>query len=402
MLEPARPGEDRRDRVGRGRLALLVLAVVPGDGAVRGLRLTGLAVRGQQHRRHQAERTEALGHGVGLHIAVVVLTGPDVTALPLHGGGDHVVDEAVLVGQARRVELGLELGVEDILERVLEHAVVGLEDGVLRGQIHRVVLLQAVVERGAREIDDRVLEVVHAHDDAAVLGHLHDLVLDRLAAVLRREGHGDRARLIHLEIGGAVLVAERVAADDDRLGPAGHQARDVGDDDRGAEDGAAEDVADGAVGRAPHLLQAEFLDAGLVRRDGGAFDADAVALDRLGGIDGDLVVCLVPVLDAQVVVLEVHVEIRMDQLVLDELPDDPGHLVAVEFDDGAFNLDLGHGSSCPPRMVPSLHGQANTLVSGPQLFQQTTYMPRVVRETCGANKTSVLLPLFAVCGQPPE
>src|ERR1700754_2628211 len=35
--EAARPREDRRDRVGRGRVALLVLAVVARDGAVRGL-----------------------------------------------------------------------------------------------------------------------------------------------------------------------------------------------------------------------------------------------------------------------------------------------------------------------------------------------------------------------------
>ena len=39
------PGEDRGDRVGRGRLALLVLAVVARDRAVRGLGLDGLAVR---------------------------------------------------------------------------------------------------------------------------------------------------------------------------------------------------------------------------------------------------------------------------------------------------------------------------------------------------------------------
>ncbi|AQA25276.1 NADP-dependent isocitrate dehydrogenase domain protein [Rhodococcus sp. MTM3W5.2] len=32
----------------------------------------------------------------------------------------------------------------------------------------------------------------------------------------------------------------------------------------------------------------------------------------------------------------------MDQFVLDELPDNAGHLIAVEFDDSAFNLDLGH------------------------------------------------------------
>jgi hypothetical protein len=33
-------------------------------------------------------------------------------------------------------------------------------------------------------------------------------------------------------------------------------------------------------------------------------------------------------LDAEVVILQVDVEIGVDQLVLDELPDDTGHLVA--------------------------------------------------------------------------
>ena len=43
--EAAGPGEDRGDRVGRGLLALLVLAVVAGHRAVGGLGLHGLAVR---------------------------------------------------------------------------------------------------------------------------------------------------------------------------------------------------------------------------------------------------------------------------------------------------------------------------------------------------------------------
>jgi hypothetical protein len=50
--------------------------------------------------------------------------------------------------------------------------------------------------------------------------------------------------------------------------------------------------------------------------------------------------------DAEVVILEVDVEIGQDQLVLDEVPDDPGHLVAVEFDDRVGYLDLRHVSAC--------------------------------------------------------
>jgi hypothetical protein len=65
-------------------------------------------------------------------------------------------------------------------------------------------------------------------------------------------------------------------------------------------------------------------------------------LIAFGGIDGDLVVGGVALLDAEVVVEQVDVEVGQDQLVLDELPDDAGHLVAVEFDDRVCHLDLGH------------------------------------------------------------
>src|SRR5699024_3923559 len=53
----------------------------------------------------------------------------------------------------------------------------------------------------------------------------------------------------------------------------------------------------------------------------------------------------VTVLDAQVVVLEVNVEVGVDQALLDELPDDPRHLVTVELDNSADNLDLRHTES---------------------------------------------------------
>jgi hypothetical protein len=121
----------------------------------------------------------------------------------------------------------------------------------------------------------------------------------------------------------------------------GHQARHVLADDRLAEDHAAQDVADRAVGRLPHLLEAEFLDARLVGGDGGALDADAVLLDRVGGVDGDLVVGASRFsMPRDRSSFRVDVEVGQDQLVLDELPDDPGHLVAVDSTTGFFTLIL--------------------------------------------------------------
>ena len=64
-------------------------------------------------------------------------------------------------------------------------------------------------------------------------------------------------------------------------------------------------------------------------------------------LDRDLVVGRVAVLDAEIEIDQLQVEIGQDQLVLDQLPDDPGHLVAVELDDRVFDLDLGHGADIP-------------------------------------------------------
>lgn len=238
------------------------------------------------------------------------------------------------------MKLGGEFLVEHLLEDVFEAAVIGLQDRVLGREIDRNLALQAVVERGAREFGDRFVQVVHGECHAGAR-RVVNVMLDRLA-VFADEFDRELALARELEIGRAVLVAEGVAADDDRLGPAGDQARHVLADDRLAEDDAAEDVADRAVRRLPHLLQLELLDATLVRRDRGAFYADAVLLDGVCGVDRHLVVSCITVFDAQVVIFEIEVEIRVDQLVLDELPDDAGHLVAVEFDDRIGDLDLCH------------------------------------------------------------
>ena len=72
LHQTPRPGKDAGDRVRAGRVALLVLAVVARHRAVRGLGLERLAIGRDQYRGHQPQGAEALGHDVGLHVAVVV------------------------------------------------------------------------------------------------------------------------------------------------------------------------------------------------------------------------------------------------------------------------------------------------------------------------------------------
>ena len=161
-------------------------------------------------------------------------------------------------------------------------------------------------------------------------------------AVLADELDRQRALAWKAEIGGAVLIAEGVAAYNDRLGPARHEARHVFADDRLAEDDAAQYVADRAVRRLPHFLEAEFLNPLLIRRNRGAFDADAMFLDGVSRVNGDLIGRCVAVLDAEVVIFDVEVKVGMDQLGFDEIPDDACHLVAVEVYNGVCHFDLSH------------------------------------------------------------
>jgi hypothetical protein len=45
-------------------------------------------------------------------------------------------------------------------------------------------------------------------------------------------------------------------------------------------------------------------------------------------------------LNAEAVVLEIDIKVGQDQLILDELPDDTCHLIAIEFDNGSGYFDL--------------------------------------------------------------
>ena len=314
------------------------------DRSMGGLGFDGLAIGSHENRRHESQRPESLCHSVGLHITVIVLAGPHVTAMPLERAGHHIVDQPVLVGESLLLITLLVFCFEHLGENVFELAVVGLENRVLRGEVHGVVPQESIVEACACEAANRFIEIVlHLRHAAPRIIEHH--MFDRPGAVIRGESHGESARSRHLEVGGLVLVAERVTSHHNRLCPTRHQTRNVVYDNRLAEDRTTENVANGAVRRLPHFLEAELLHTRLVGGYRGAFDTHMFALDRFCRVDGHLVIRGVAVLDSQVVIVEIDVEIRQYETILDVLPDDACHLVAVELNHLAFDLDFGHAVS---------------------------------------------------------
>jgi hypothetical protein len=96
---------------------------MPRDGSVRSLSLNG-AIGSLKHRGHETKRTVALRDDIGLHIAIVVLAGPNEATVGLDGVSDHVINETVLIPEIRSLELGPVVLLVDLLEDILEATVV--------------------------------------------------------------------------------------------------------------------------------------------------------------------------------------------------------------------------------------------------------------------------------------
>jgi len=339
----ARPGEDRGNGVGRGGLTLLVLAEVASDSAVGSLRLDGLAVRADEDRGHETEGTVTLSDAVGLDITIVVLASPDEAAVALDHVGDHVVDETVLVDDAGGLVLVLELLVVDLLEDVLEAAVVDLEDGVLGGE-EEVALLGETHKKGAAgKVRDGGISVEHGKSNTRALEVVHGHA-DDLTTLLGSVDKLDLASLRNTHLSGLVLVSVRMTADGDGLGPLGHKTRNILHDDGLTENSAAKDVADGAVGALVHALEVELLHTSLIRSDGRTLDADIALLDGIRGLHSDLVVSSITVGDVKIKVADRKVKEGKNELVLDHLPDDTGHLITVKLNNRVLHNNLGHVS----------------------------------------------------------
>ena len=179
---------------------------------------------------------------------------------------------------------------------------------------------------------------------------LHNGLPD-LGAILTGEAQFGLSGAGHAILGVFIYVAVGMAGDGDGLFPVAHAGGDAFHHHWRAEHRAVQYGADGTVGALPHLLEAVFLHALGVGGDGGAFDGYAVFERSLGAFHGDAVIRLIAVLQAQVIVFGLQVHIGQNQLVLDLLPQDAGHLVAVHLHQRRFHQNLVQNNPVPFAIV---------------------------------------------------
>ena len=132
-----------------------------------------------------------------------------------------------------------------------------------------------------------------------------------------------------------------MTSDHNWLSPTRYKLRNILTNDWLAKHHAIQNVADSSVRRLPHLLQIEFFYTGFVWGDGCTLHSNAMLQNGMCRVDGYLIVCGITIFDAQVVVLKIDIEIRKNESVLNELPHDARHFIAIEFDYWVYDFDFG-------------------------------------------------------------
>ncbi len=247
----------------------------------------------------------------------------------------------MFVGQAQLFKFGLELFLIHFCKHILEHAVVGFEDGVLGGKVNGELAVPPVGEGGTGKSFNGSLGIVHSQCNSGALEVMH-IQCNGFASIVGYVVQGDFAGTGNFCFRSAVDVPVSMAANDNGLGPVWYQTRHIGADNGFTKNGAIQNVTDGAVGRTIHSFKTELRHPRLVRCNGRAFDRHPVALCGFGSINRNLIIGGIAVFNTQIVVFEVNIQIRQDQPFADEVPDNTGHFIPVHFHNRVFDLDFSH------------------------------------------------------------
>ena len=188
------------------------------------------------------------------------------------------------------------------MKNILEPPVVLLENGVFGTQIKWPLFVKRHIKATPRKARNGLVGVEHAHGNPIAL-KLVDLPSLGGGAVVGREGHGQLALALYGGVGSTVLIAKSVATNDNGLVPRCYQAGYILNYNGLPKHRSVENIADGAVGRPPHLLESKFFNSRLVGRYGRALNAYVVLFNGLRRIHGHLIVGGVPVLHSKIVVL---------------------------------------------------------------------------------------------------
>ena len=171
--------------------------------------------------------------------------------------------------------------------------------------------------------------------------HLHDCLSDFLS-VLAGEDEFSLSCAWCFDLAVLVNIAISVSAEYNRLFPACDIALNVLYEDWSAENCSVKFATDYSVRAWCKLFEVVFFYAGCVARDCSAFYADSEPFDCRGRFISYFVICVVTVLQAQIIIFGFQIDERLKKFFFDNRPQNSGHFIAVEFGDCVLHLNFCH------------------------------------------------------------
>ena len=106
----------------------------------------------------------------------------------------------------------------DLFKDIFETPIITLQDGVFSAHVERIPSVESVLEASMGEPLDRLIGVVHAHEDARAFEFV-DFDVSLWSSRIWLESHGEFSRFSWDQILSPILVTESVSTNYDRFSP---------------------------------------------------------------------------------------------------------------------------------------------------------------------------------------
>ena len=215
----------------------------------------------------------------------------------------------------------------NLFKNIFETAIVFFQNGIFCRKIQRPFLLQCSVETASCKTINAFIGVVHSKC-YAISFEVINFMFNHFS-IFAFKLNGEFSFPFRHKIGCTVLVAKSMTAYADGGSPVGHQAGNIVHHNRLTKHSAVKYIADGTIGRFPHLFQAKFFHPFLVGCNSGALDAHTILPDGIGCIHSYLIIGFITVFYAQVIIFYVHIKVRKNEFIFNKFPDNTCHFIAI-------------------------------------------------------------------------
>ena len=134
-----------------------------------------VSVRRYQYRSHHGKRTKGRGYHIAHYVAVIILAGPDKSALCFHDSGYGIVDQSIEICDPCGLKFFFVLFVINFLENIFKGVVILFGDSILGGKPQILFCIQSVRETASGKAFNGRIQVMHTLSHSRSLEFMYQL-----------------------------------------------------------------------------------------------------------------------------------------------------------------------------------------------------------------------------------